>query len=270
MQVLAGVGAAPFAATGGTTQDIGSYRYHVFTGNGTFTPNGNGSVEAFLVAAGGGGGTSGGGGGGGVITFTSVNVLGGTGYSVTVGGESSNSVSGANSTFPYNGGTLTAVGGGKGGASGAAGSSGGSGGGGGSGSSNGGGAGTSGQGNSGGCGVSWGAGGGGYSGAGKPTTCSVGQRGDGGQGYQLSNVADFSSITAFSGMTYVGSGGGGRGDSNLGGSNGSGGTGAGTGQYITAGTDQNATTYGGGGGGSDSPYGKGYQGIVIVRYPLPV
>ena len=43
--------------------------------------------------------------------------------------------------------------------------------------------------------------------------------------------------------------------------------GAGSGQYITAGPGQDATSYGSGGGGGDSPHGVGYQGIVIIRYP---
>lgn len=274
MQVLAGVGAAPFAATGGTTQDVGSYRYHIFTSDDTFTPNGNGTVEAFLVA-GGGGGWSGGGGGGGVITFTSSSVTGGTAYSVDVGaGSATTQSNGSDSTFN----SLTAVGGGAGGVNGN-GSAGGSGGGGRYGGYTGGAA-TSGQGNIGGVGrcdsplgAAQSAGGGGYGGVGLQQNCSSAYgRGDGGTGYALSNVADFASLTVFSGMTHVASGGGGRGDDNYGGTSGIGGPGAGNGNYGGNNPSSwNATWYGcGGGGGTSSSYGYGYQGIVIIRYAKPV
>ena len=60
---------SPFAAIGGTVTNIGGYRIHTFTSNGTLTVTGNGNVEALVVAGGGGGGSSqtssGGGGGGG-------------------------------------------------------------------------------------------------------------------------------------------------------------------------------------------------------------
>ena len=76
--------------------------------------------------------------------------------------------------------------------------------------------------------------------------------------------------------THFSSGGGGAGDVNLGGSPGTGGTGAGRGNYnyeppqFNSATD--ATMYGcGGGGGLTSSTGRstyGYQGIVIIRYPV--
>jgi len=49
----------PFAATGGTVSDFEGYRYHTFTGNGTFSINGAGSknVEYFAIAGGGGAGS---------------------------------------------------------------------------------------------------------------------------------------------------------------------------------------------------------------------
>lgn len=265
------VGAAePFSATGGTITDVGKYRYHVFTATGNFTPNQSGTVEAFLVA-GGGGGANGGGGAGGVLTFSSVAVSAGA-TQVTVGARGADSnTNGGDSSFR----TLTAVGGGR-GTSGGAGAAGGSGGGGRSGG-NGGGAGTAGQGNNGGCGDSSGgafrcAGGGGWGSAGLQTGCTGYGRGDGGSGYALSNVSDFASLSAFSGMSTVGSGGGGQGDGMYGGTNGIGGTGAGSGRYITQDSSQNATMYGCGGGGTGSvtgSFGLGFDGIVVIRYPKP-
>jgi hypothetical protein len=285
MQILAGIGAAPFSGTGGTAQDIGSFRYHIFTNSGSFTANGNGSVQAFLVA-GGGGGPSGGGGGGGVINFASVNLLGGFNYSCFVGAGSINAGSnGSNSSFTHAGGTLVAIGGGRGGAGDQSGASGGSGGGGGgtcSGPLPSGGAGTSGQGNNGGIGLigcyPYGhyeaGGGGGWLTAARNLDGTGGNSEDGGIGFPLTNVPDFASMSIFSGMTHLSSGGGGQGDSMVGGTGGGGGPGAGAGVYITVGSAQNATSYGSGGGGgagaTSTTFSLGRAGLIIIRYPRPV
>ena len=55
-----------FSATGGTTYTSGGYKYHKFTGNGTFAVSGAGTVEVLLIAGGGGGAKLGAGGAGGV------------------------------------------------------------------------------------------------------------------------------------------------------------------------------------------------------------
>lgn len=283
MQIISAIGAAPFAGTGGSIQDVGSYRYHAITTSGTFTANGNGQVEVFLVA-GGGGGRSGGGGGGGIITFTTVTLVGGTAYSALVGNGSATSNSNGNqTTFTHAGGTLVAHGGGRGGARFENGQNGGSGGGGGGwydpyGGTIGG-TGVPGQGNNG-SGGQYGdyypnggaqdGSGGGYSQA--ATKNINGIVSNGGTGYALSTITDFLSLTVFSGMTHLSSGGGGAGDPNFGGTSRQGGPGAGNGRYIYLASDQNATSYGSGGGGireTRADYGLGRSGIIIVRYPIP-
>jgi hypothetical protein len=87
----------PFGATGGTisTVTIGgvTYKLHVFTSSGTFTPNGAGNVAVAVVAGGGAGGRSygdndtgkGGGGAGGVV-FKAVHEVTADPYTITVGG----------------------------------------------------------------------------------------------------------------------------------------------------------------------------------------
>ena len=103
-------------ATGGTIYQDASYFYHVFSGNGTFTPTQSISADV-LVVAGGGGGNDGGGGAGGIAYFASQSLTA-TGYTCTVGsggaGTSSSSpgANGVNSSF----GALTAATGGGGGA----------------------------------------------------------------------------------------------------------------------------------------------------------
>jgi len=86
----------PFGATGGTisTVTIGgtSYKLHVFTSSGTFTPNKSGEVAVVVVGGGGAGGRSygdndtgkGGGGAGGVV-FKAVHDVNPTPYTITVG-----------------------------------------------------------------------------------------------------------------------------------------------------------------------------------------
>jgi hypothetical protein len=66
-------------ATGGTIFKTAQYVYHVFTGSGTFTPNGSLTADLLLIGGGGGGGGmyygsaayGGGGGGAGTITYNS-------------------------------------------------------------------------------------------------------------------------------------------------------------------------------------------------------
>ncbi len=87
----------PFSATGGTisTVTIGgvTYKLHVFTSSGTFTPNQEGEVAVVVVAGGGAGGRSygdndtgkGGGGAGGVVFRDIYPVISGNPYTITVG-----------------------------------------------------------------------------------------------------------------------------------------------------------------------------------------
>lgn len=223
---------ASFSATGGTITTSGDYTIHTFTGNGTLTPSGSGSVEYLIVAGGGSGqgasevyGAGAGGGGGGMLEGTS-SISSGS-YSIVVGG------SGQNSSFN----SLTSIAGGTGG-----GGSGGSGGG-GSYTGGAGGAGTAGQGNNGANGVYADRGGGG---GGKN---SAGSGGTGGTGKS-------SSITG-SAVTYAY---GGNAGSHLGSSPPTGAAGgANTGGGGGGGSirDSNGVTSGGGAGGS---------GIVVVRY----
>ena len=128
-------------ATGGTTSTIGDFKYHKFTGPGTFevTSAGNSAgsqVVQAMVVAGGGGGTYNGGGGGGAGGFRNLacQPVSIQPYPITVGaggnGVMSNcSTSGSPAVFS----TITSAGGGRGGppggGNGCAGGSGGGGGG---------------------------------------------------------------------------------------------------------------------------------------------
>ena len=78
-QMLVGMGAKGFDATGGTittyTSGSTTYKVHTFLSSGNFIPNGDGTVDVLVVAGGGGGGScnrsfqgGGGGGAGGYIT----------------------------------------------------------------------------------------------------------------------------------------------------------------------------------------------------------
>lgn len=99
-------------ASAGTVN--GAYRYHIFTGPGTFTVTGGGDVEVVVVGGGGGGGPGGdsggaGGGGGGLVYGEAVPVSV-TSYPITIGGGGGNATGGGNSTaFGFN-----AIGGGGG------------------------------------------------------------------------------------------------------------------------------------------------------------
>ena len=89
-------GALYVTATGGTITTCGDYKYHKFTGPGTFcvscagTPNGSATIQTLLIAGGGGGGYGssdygGGGGAGGLRNISCISVTA-TGYPITVGG----------------------------------------------------------------------------------------------------------------------------------------------------------------------------------------
>ena len=80
-------------ATGGTISTSGDYKYHKFTGNGTFTVTsagnaaGSNSVEYVVVAGGGGGGGRlGGGAGAGGLAYHTGKTITATGYSISIGG----------------------------------------------------------------------------------------------------------------------------------------------------------------------------------------
>ena len=115
-------------ATGGTTVTSGDYKYHIFTGDGTFSvssvgnPLGSSGVTAVIQAGGGGGGQyyGGGGGGGGTVVDSDgypVSASPGT-YPITVGaggaGSPNNATLGTDGTNSTGLG-YTAAGGGKGG-----------------------------------------------------------------------------------------------------------------------------------------------------------
>jgi hypothetical protein len=269
-------------ATGGNqVYTDGTYWYHIFRSDGTFTPSTALNVDYLVVAGGGGGGGSYGGAGAGGGTRCTVGATGGGGslesqlavtaqaYSITVGaggaGNGSSGTVGSNSVFS----TITSTGGGRGAQSNTIGGNGGSGGGGcgsGSGGSSGsvagGSASPSGQGFNGGSGASSGSqpsgGGGGGAGA-VGGNGSVGTGGAGGAGIQ----------TSISGTATYYAGGGGGGCYN--GTGGSGTLSTGGGTAGTGGTGGNATsaaanTGGGGGGSSGDSGGTGGSGIVIVRY----
>lgn len=248
------------------------------------------SVEALVIAGGGGGyGLGGGGGAGGVRYETSVSVMSGTAYTITVGAGGTGSptayytsvvaaTKGSNSVFS----TITAEGGGPGGGyptDNQAALAGGSGGG----SAYGylGGNGVTGQGNKGGDGLynsgyGVGGGGGGKSAAGAAGLAGqngftapngeVGGNGGNGQAYTITG----------SSVTYGGGGGGspdGRQPNRV---NGSGGTGGGgNAQNGNGTTSGNGTDNLGGGGGGNylgsdlyaGAAGNGGKGVVIIAYP---
>lgn len=238
-------------------------------------PYGVSTGNVMLVAGGGGGGEGdgGGGGGGGLIPFGSaVTFLAGGAIKIGKKGLGGivlptpvNATNGGNSSFVHNGGTLTAVGGGKGcdaldPSTGGAAGDGGSGGGDRVVSTTGPGDGTAGQGYAGGDNGTvpyYGCGGGGGAGAvGQDGTGTDG--GDGGVGVTVNS--------------YVYSSGGGGGVNQAAGTPGDGGVGAGDGSGSGNGGD--ATQYGCGGGGgkgngnSETPGdgGDGYDGIIIIAY----
>ena len=286
------------AASGGTESTVGDFKFHKFTGPGTFTvsnagnSSGSNTVQA-LVVAGGAGGTSNGGGGGGAggLRNLACQPVTATGFPITVGAGGSNGgppqASPGNSSVYAGSTTITSAGGGAGGtAGGGTGDNGGSGGGAGG---NGGSAGTGGsgdapptnpsQGSNGGShgpqpNYNAGSGGGGHSQAGGPGegTGSPGKvGGTGGNGTDVS--PSFPAPLGGTPAGFYAGGGGGGGNDDGGGTApdtpnapGGGGEGAG-GSGQTAGSGVANTGGGGGGaptGGTTS--GSGGSGIVIIKY----
>ena len=105
-QFYNGAKATFIAATGGTQTTVGSYRYHTFTGNGTFTvtatSNVYNTIEYLIVAGGGAGGRQGGGGGGAGGAIDSSFTPSVTSYSITIGaggsgGQPANTTGGGSS-----------------------------------------------------------------------------------------------------------------------------------------------------------------------------
>jgi hypothetical protein len=130
-------------------------------------------------------------------------------------------------------------------------------------------------------------GGGGATSAGSAGTVGISpdfaNGGNAGQGFLLNDIDEiFSSLSIFSGMTRLGSGGGGAGSVLVGAgtsSSGSGGDGGGVGandnnSTTTAATHASSFGSGGGGGGwsarANSAGKDGYQGLVIIRYPIKI
>jgi len=268
---------APKADGGNVIGTDGTYWYHAFLSNGTFTPQVNLTADVLTIAGGGGGGC-GGGGAGGVVYNAATALANATNYTITVGsggvagvGNTSQGTNGSNSSVTGGALSLTAaVGGGKGGTANrpAINYDGGSGGG-SNRQSDTPGAATSGQGSAGGFGFTdnasfdCGGGGGGFSVAG--TAANSGACGAGGNGtsaYSSWGIATATGQNVSGTYWYAG---GGSGGSNLSktlyaAGNGGGGAGA-IGTTATSGT----VNTGGGGGGSNTG-GAGGSGIVIIRY----
>jgi len=293
---------APKASGGNVIATDGTYWYHAFLSNGTFTPATSLSCDVLQIAGGGGGGSNmaGGGGAGGLLAFTSQSLTV-TNHTVTIGGGGagdigvgSKGVNGTNSNF----GALTAsVGGGGGGTlQSAGGSSGGSGGGGAGGYINGtggtGGSATSGQGFSGGSGASGsvsdflaGAGGGGAgavggNGSGSGSASVGGAGGNGVSTYSSWGSATLTGQNISGTYWFAGGAGGGIASTASGsaasGGNGGGGAGGKSNGYLGGANSPQAGlagTGGGGGGGNNggtnSTQGApGGSGIVIIRYAI--
>ena len=273
----------PYATGGDTIMTDGTYWYHAFKANGTFTPAKGLSCDVLVVAGGAGGSNSNGGGGGGGaggIFYTTAQSLS-SAQTVTIGaggasvGYLTQGNSGTNTTI----GALTAaVGGGKGAIYNSAAGNGGSGGGGSyayaGGTSTQTGTGGTGYGNSGGIATtgdpSAGGGGGGgagaVGGAGDNATVSGGVGGAG-----LNTWSSWLSTTGLGVSGYIaGGGGGGSYAGSVAPAGGSGGGGSGgRGAAAVNGTNATANTgSGGGGGGQTNTTGSGGSGLVIVRYAV--
>jgi hypothetical protein len=263
-----------YATGGNQIYTDGSYWYHIFRSDGTFTPTRSLTADYLVIAGGGAGGNGKGGGGGAGGLRCTVGATGGggslesalsltaTAYTVTVGaggaggGANTNKgVSGSNSVFS----SITSTGGGGGGSnSNTTGANGGSGGGG----SNAGlkGTGTANQGydgaNSG--GVNVGSGGGGAGSAGVDFVINGGPGGNG----VTTSISGTSTV-------YAGGGGGGVVTTQTIGSGTNGGGNGGNSASPTGGSGTTNTGSGGGGGGSTNGNGgSGGSGIVIVRYTV--
>lgn len=247
----------------------GNRWFNVGDGSGGVSPSYTG--EYLVVAGGGGGGGDGAGGGGaGGYISSSLTLVPGTSYTVTVGAggvggilNTRGATAGSNSSFN----SSTAIGGGRAGDPYNVQTTGGSGGSGGGGTrSASGGAGTSGQGYAGGNSTvsQWAGGGGGAGGAGQSVSGSPSAYGGPGLNWQSLG-------------TYYAGGGGGGVDTSYSGAVGPGGVGGGGngGNNSTAPTAGTANTGGGGGGncssgpgfeGSSRGGGSGGSGVVIIRY----
>lgn len=91
----------PLTATGGVISTFGKWTVHTFTGNGTFTPSHEGTVEVLLVGGGGAGGSSlTGGGGGGAVLHIASRIVTAQGYPIVIGaggvGVAATNVAGGN------------------------------------------------------------------------------------------------------------------------------------------------------------------------------
>jgi len=284
----------PSAATGGTITTDGNYKVHTFEDSGTFTVTARASaapMKILVVAGGGGGGKanggsnnhwqagSGGGAGGFRLIDKTTLATGTDTFAVVVGafgrghhhhGNPQSATAGGASTFAT--GTADAIdatGGGHGGTGGCNGTTGGSGGGRGSMAGNIGGyspvEGYAGGTNTGGCWGGSGTHGGGGGGGGAAATGSNGSGDDGGIG-GAGRGTDI--VTSGTTLYYAGGGSGSNGEH--GGSNAAatlGGGGAGGGSNASA-SGSNAG-YGSGGGGGSGEYGqagRGFDGVVIIRY----
>jgi hypothetical protein len=275
---------APKADGGNVIGTDGTYWYHAFLSNGTFTPQVGLTCDYLVVAGGGGGGAAdagstnyaGGGGAGGLrstVTATggggslgsAIGVTSGTAYAITVGagGTATAAVwtSGSSSTFS----TITATGGGAGGGLNSSPAwiaplTGGSGGGGDE-SNTSGAAGTANQGYAGGTSPGGPSGNAGGGGGGAGAVGANGTTNNGGAGGAGVAISAFATPTG-TGVSNFYAGGGGASGSSAGGAGGSGGGGAGSTGTATAGT---VNTGGGGGSGSRSGAAGG-SGIVIIRY----
>ncbi len=259
---LYGIAAASVGAkaTGGTIYQDASYFYHVFAGNGTFTPSQSISADVLVVAGGGGssGGTNGvswgpGGGAGQVSSLTGTNLTA-TAYAVTVGAGGAGTVTSGSTGSTGGASSLGAVLSAAAGYGGVAPLTGGAAGitytgGSGSGSAAGGGAGSAANGGAG-SGTTGGAGGVG-------TTSSL-----------INAIAPVVGLGQLVSSSYYFAGGGGGGASTTGGAGGYGGGGTGTNGGADTATI-GAINTGSGGGGSGVAYskvGNGGSGVVIVRY----
>jgi hypothetical protein len=264
---------APKADGGNVIGTDGTYWYHAFLSNGTFTPQVGLSADV-LVVAGGGGGGAGGGGAGGLTAFTSQS-LSTTGYACTVGAGGAGSTGSADGALGGDSqfGALTLIkGGGWGSWTAATPTTGGSGGGAAANTTNYG-LGTSGQGNNGGPGIvtnasPYPAGGGGGAGTAGVTPANSSSHGNGGAG--VNTYSSWGSATGTGVSGYFAGGGGGGYSSGTAGTGGSGGGGNGGSGVI--GSNGTTNTGGGGGGGALNPPGSGQHGgaggsgIIIVRY----
>jgi hypothetical protein len=278
-------------ATGGTIVTSGGYKYHTFTGTGTFAVSAGATTNAFeilLVGGGGGGGNDiGGGGGAGGLIYKAAHTLSTGSYPVAIGGGSPRRPSGdtGNGASPstFNSALTAFAGGGGSSWSNIDSTTGGSGGGGGGHTSpyrfgkasiqtsnNGG----IGYGNSGGNGFNPSGspvspfGGGGGGGAGAPgVDGTVSQCGAGGAGTNA--FSTWASATGTGQSGYYAGGGGSSSDYgvNVGaGGIGGGGRGLLSPEANSSVGDGLANTGGGGGGCDAYPGGAGGSGICIVRY----